>query len=49
MAGARFFGSSFFRAEQTGELLVRWVDDQGQQGQLRQTLQVQPPASRPAR
>jgi hypothetical protein len=27
---------------------VRWVDDQGLQGQLRQMLQVQPPASRPA-
>jgi hypothetical protein len=47
ISGNPFF-EFFFRAEQSGELLVRWVDDQGLQGQLRQMLQVQPPASRPA-
>jgi sulfur-oxidizing protein SoxZ len=47
ISGNPFF-EFFFRAEQTCELLVRWVDDQGLQGQLRQMLQVQPPASRPA-
>lgn len=36
----------FFRAQQSGEVLIRWVDDAGQTGELRQQLRVQPPASR---
>lgn len=35
-----------FRAQHTGEVLIRWVDDMGQTGELRQSLRVQPPASR---
>jgi sulfur-oxidizing protein SoxZ len=38
----------FFRAQQTGELLIRWIDDAGQQGELRQLLRVQGPLSPPA-
>jgi hypothetical protein len=38
----------FFRAQETGELLIRWVDDAGQVGELRQLLQVQGPVSRPS-
>jgi hypothetical protein len=37
----------FFRAVESGELLVRWVDDLGVAGELRQTVTVLPPASRP--
>ena len=37
----------FFRALESGELWVRWVDDQGVAGELRQAIQVLPPASRP--
>ncbi|MFM7343347.1 MAG: thiosulfate oxidation carrier complex protein SoxZ [Betaproteobacteria bacterium] len=33
-----------FRAQFSGELLVRWVDDEGRVGQLRQSLRVQPAA-----
>lgn len=35
----------FFRAQETSEVWVRWVDDQGQGGELRQLLRVQPPSS----
>ena len=38
----------FFRVQAPGELLVRWVDDQGVAGQLRQAVNVQLPAARPA-
>jgi thiosulfate oxidation carrier complex protein SoxZ len=37
----------FFRAVESGELLVRWVDDLGVAGELRQTVKLLPPASRP--
>lgn len=36
----------FFRAQETGEILIRWVDDAGQLGELRQVLRVQGPVSR---
>ena len=38
----------FFRVQAPGELLVRWVDDQGVAGELRQAVNVQSPAARPA-
>ena len=38
----------FFRVQAPGELLVRWVDDQGVAGELRQTVNVQSPTARPA-
>ena len=38
----------FFRVQAPGELLVRWVDDQGVAGELRQAVTVQSPAARPA-
>ncbi len=38
----------FFRAQESGELLIRWVDDAGQVGELRQLLRVQGPVSRPS-
>jgi sulfur-oxidizing protein SoxZ len=38
----------FFRVQAPGELLVRWVDDQGVVGELRQTVNVQSPAAQPA-
>jgi sulfur-oxidizing protein SoxZ len=47
-------GREVFRVEPSsgvqapGELLVRWVDDQGVAGQLRQAVNVQLPAARPA-
>jgi sulfur-oxidizing protein SoxZ len=37
----------FFRAQDTGELWIRWIDDAGQPGELRQLLRVQGPLSRP--
>jgi hypothetical protein len=37
----------FFRAVESGELLVRWVDDLGVAGELRQTVKLLPPPSRP--
>ena len=45
ISGNPFF-EFFFRAGESGELLVRWIDDQGQVGELRQMLRVQPPSSR---
>lgn len=36
----------FFRAGETGDVLVRWIDDQQLAGELRQLLRVQPPSSR---
>jgi sulfur-oxidizing protein SoxZ len=36
----------FFRALESGQLRIRWVDDRGQTGELLQALRVQPPASR---
>ena len=38
----------FFRVQAPGELLVRWVDDQGVAGELRQAVTLQSPAARPA-
>ncbi len=38
----------FFRVQAPGELLVRWVDDQGVVGELRQAVTIQSPAARPA-
>jgi hypothetical protein len=38
----------FFRVQAPGELLVRWVDDQGVAGELRQAVNLLPPAARPA-
>ena len=38
----------FFRVQAPGELLVRWVDDQGVAGELRQAVNVPSPAARPA-
>ena len=38
----------FCRVQAPGELLVRWVDDQGVAGELRQAVNVQSPAARPA-
>lgn len=35
----------FFRAQQSGEVRIRWVDDAGQTGELRQVLRVQGPQS----
>lgn len=35
----------FFRAQTSGELLIRWIDDAGQTGELRQMLRVQDPQS----
>lgn len=46
ISGNPFF-EFFFRAEETGELRINWIDERGQQGELRQLLRVQPPASRP--
>ena len=44
ISGNPFF-EFFFRAGETGELLVSWIDDQGVRGQLRQQLRVQGPSS----
>ena len=38
----------FFRVQAPGELLVRWVDDQGVAGELRQAVTLQSPGARPA-
>ena len=38
----------FFRVQAPGELLVRWVDDQGVAGELRQAVTIQSPVARPA-
>jgi sulfur-oxidizing protein SoxZ len=44
ISGNPFF-EFFFRAGETGDLLISWVDDQGVRGQLRQLLRVQGPSS----
>ena len=46
ISGNPFF-EFFFRAGETGELRVSWVDERGAKGELRQLLRVQPPSSRP--
>ncbi|MEI7784779.1 MAG: thiosulfate oxidation carrier complex protein SoxZ [Betaproteobacteria bacterium] len=46
ISGNPFF-EFFFRADETGELRVSWLDERGEKGELRQLLRVQPPSSRP--